>query len=452
MIPQHIFKAYDIRGLVASELSPELAYRVGYYFVTWLKEQSQASGDGKVVIVGRDMRPSSPGFQAEVIRGIREAGFNALDIGLVSTPLFNFSCTQFPESMGGIMITASHNPAEYNGFKATLKNGTSVPGVSFLPCLETNFSPAATLGSLQKRDPLPEYEQRIFSLVKPAEIKPLKIVIDAGNGMAAATFPYWLKKVPVSVEYLYLEPDGTFPNHEANPLKTETLRALQAKVKELNADFGFALDGDCDRIGLVDEKGEVVEASFVGALLGLEVLRDHPKANMLFGLTSSQVVAEAWFKAGATRVEACPPGHAKIKKMMKESKAQFASELSGHLYYHELTDVESSDLSLLYVLRLLSREGRTLSQIIAPLKKYAHSGEINFKVADPKAVLVKLENEYENKATAISRLDGVSFRFDWGWFNVRASNTEPLLRLNLEANTVSAMAEKVTEVSRVINR
>ncbi len=451
-VPQHIFKAYDIRGLVVSELSPDLAYRVGYYFVDLLKiETGRADFKGKAVIVGRDMRDSSLLFQSQVIAGIRDRGVNVIDIGLVSTPLFNFACTELPESAGGIMVTASHNPAEYNGFKATLPTGTSVPGVQFLPCREIALTRSVQTGALSELEPLPLYQNKIFSFVSPAVIKPLRVVIDAGNGMAAATFPVWLKQLPVTVEFLYLEPDGTFPNHEANPLKTETLAALQAKVVAAKADFGFALDGDCDRIGLVDETGAVVEASFVSALLGLEVLRDHPGAPMIYGLTCSRIVPELWRSAGAAATEPSAPGHAKIKKLMKDIGAAFAGELSGHLYYRDIHDLESSDLSLLYVLRLLSREGRPLSELLQPLKKYAHSGEINFKVADTAATLNRLEQAFSGEAKSVNRLDGLTFDCSWGWFNVRASNTEPLLRLNAEAYDASDLEERLAAIRAIIN-
>jgi phosphomannomutase len=246
-----------------------------------------------------------------------------------------------------------------------------------------------------------------------------------------------------------LEPDGTFPNHEANPLKVETLKALQEKVVATGADFGFALDGDCDRIGLVDEKGSVVDASFVGTLLGLEALRAHPGGQMLYDLRSSMIVPETWEQHGAT-TEMCQVGHANIKKTMRETQAVFASELSQHLYYGDLYNLESSDLSLLYVLQLLSRENKKLSELTSPLKKYFHSGEINFEVEDKTLVMKRLEEKYAPDAAEIIRLDGLMMKFDWGWFGVRASNTEPVLRLNVEALTKENLDKKISELKEII--
>jgi phosphomannomutase len=295
------------------------------------------------------------------------------------------------------------------------------------------------------------YLVRIFELVRPEGIKPLKLVIDAGNGMADATFPKMLKHLPVDVTYLYLEPDGTFPNHEANPLKTETLKMLQKKVVSLGANFGFALDGDADRIGMVDEKGNVVDASIVGALIGLEVLRSHDgDAHMLYDLRSSMIVKEVWEKAGAT-TEMCMVGHALIKKMMAVKKADFASELSQHIYFADLYNLESTDLALLYVLQLLSREGRPLSQIIRPYQKYFHSGEVNF-VVDKKGVIMEtVEKEYASEADQVSHLDGLWLKMPWGIISLRSSNTEPVLRLNIEATTRETLDAELSKIKKLIS-
>ncbi|MFA6547585.1 MAG: phosphomannomutase/phosphoglucomutase [Candidatus Magasanikbacteria bacterium] len=470
MFPKQVFKVYDIRGLTEGELSEDLAYRIGRAYGVFLRESStvipirQSAGEESLkVVVGQDMRATSPKYAKEVIRGLNDEGLNVVDIGLASTPLFNFACTFYPEHLAGIMVTASHNPAQYNGFKMTLHDGTPVGGKTGMDTIRDlaeknewtsanaeNVIPAKAgiQASITQKDVFPDYLNKILSIVKPEEIKPLKIVIDAGNGMAAVTFVELLKKLPVQVEYLFLKPDGNFPNHEANPLKTETLKTLQEKVKATGADFGFALDGDADRMGLVDENGEVVEASFVGALAGLEILREHPGVHMLYDLRSSKIQKEVWEANGAT-TGMCPVGHANIKKMMKDQKAEFASELSLHLYFHSMCDVESTDLALLYFLRLLSRSGKKLSELIAPLKKYFHSGEINFKVADKEKVLNNLRVQYGD--AKITELDGLSFEYPTWWFNVRASNTEPVLRLNLEADTKGEMEEKLVNVKNIIN-
>jgi phosphomannomutase len=452
-IPTSIFKAYDIRGLVETELSAELAYRVGRAFVQLLKQKNLLPDEASLV-VGRDMRPSSIEFQKKVMQGMQDEGINVIDIGMVSTPLFYFACVNYPAHAGGIMVTASHNPAEYNGFKMCLGSGIAIgkeTGMDVIQdlVLKNNFEKNSATGTITNKNVLVDYEHKLFSLVDTTKIKSLHLVIDAGNGMGEVTFPDWLKKLPVTVEYLYLEPDGTFPNHEANPLKIETLKDLQKKVVESKADFGLALDGDCDRIGLVDEKGSVVEASYVGALIGLEVLKKHPGSHLMYDLRSSKIVKEVWEAHGAT-TEMSQVGHANIKKAMQNNGAVFASELSQHFYFNDLKNVESSDLCLLYVLELLSREEKTLSQLVMPLKKYFHSGEINFTVQDKSAVLARLAEVYTKSAQTTSELDGLWFGFEWGWFNVRVSNTEPVLRLNLEANAEDLMREKVKEVSGVI--
>lgn len=454
MISESIFKAYDIRGLVESELSEELAYRLGRAFVAFLQKKG-IEINGKHIAVGYDMRNTSIPFSKALTKGMTDAGADAVKIGLTSTPIFNFASAHYPEHVGGIMVTASHNPAEYNGFKMTLGDGLPIGKGSGMDeirdmVLANDFPKSGKTGNVTERDILSDYLDRIFGIVEPDDIKPLKLVVDAGNGMAKVSIPKVLEKLPVEVEYLYLDPDGSFPNHEANPLKAETLKDLQARVRESGADFGFALDGDADRIGLVDERGEIVPPSSVGALIGLEVLRDHPGITMLYDLRSSMAVPELWEAAGAKHTEKCMVGHALIKKYMREKGAEFASELSLHMYFADMYNVESTDLCLLYVLRTLSREGKKLSEITQPMNTYVHSGEKNFEVEDKEAVMQAIEDQYKKDALEVSDLDGVWMRFDWGWFSLRASNTEPVLRLNLEAKDKETMEEKVAEVSRLI--
>ena len=461
-IAKKIFKAYDIRGLADTELSTELAYNLGRAFVSFLRNHDLLKSN-QAVVVGRDMRASSPAFQQALMQGVSDENVPVVDVGLVSTPLFNFACANYPEHAGGVMVTASHNPAQYNGFKITLGDGLPVgeaTGMGEIKDLVVNSGfllagrqvDYADSGVVfPKKDVLADYLKKIFSIVSPDTIRPMKLVIDAGNGMAKVTIPEVLKSLPVTVEYLYLEPDGNFPNHEANPLKVDTLVDLQKKVVETGADFGFALDGDADRIGLVDEKGKVVDASFVGALIGLEVLQTHPGARMLYDVRSSMIVPEVWQAQGAT-VEMCKVGHANIKKALKEVKGAFASELSLHLYYHDTFDVESTDLSLLYILQMLSREKMPLSELIEPLEKYFHSGEINFSIEDKAAVMARIEEKYKSEAQEISHLDGLWMKFDWGWASIRLSNTEPVVRLNLEAEDKQTMMEKINEFSVIITR
>ncbi|MBU0596600.1 phosphomannomutase/phosphoglucomutase [Patescibacteria group bacterium] len=457
IFPEHIFKAYDIRGLIEGELSPEIAYRLGRAFVVFMKKNGFGLSGDKFV-VGRDMRESSFGFSEEVMRGIEDEGGTVVDIGLVSTPVFNFACAHFEDHTAGIMVTASHNPAEYNGFKMTMGDGLPIGGQTGMQEIKKmvqvedfgTVDKVREKGNRLKKEILPVYIDHIFGLIKKENIKPMKIVVDGGNGMGGEILPHVLKVLPqIDVEYLYIEPDGNFPNHEANPLKIETLKDLQAKVNETNANFGFAMDGDADRIGLVDEKGQVVEASFVGALMGLEVLKKHGRGRMLYDLRSSMIIPEVWKENGGAP-DMCMVGHANIKKMMKEKETIFASELSEHFYFGDLYDLESSDLCLLYILEMLSRENKSLSELVQPLKKYFHSGEINFEVEDKDEVIAQLDEKYKAEAEEISHLDGLWMKFGWGWVSVRKSNTEPVLRLNLEVGSEEDMREKVEEISGLI--
>ncbi len=451
MYSTKIFKAYDIRGLAESELSEELAWHIGHAFA-YLLEQKGVVLEGRSLVVGYDMRPTSVPFSKKVIEGIQARGVSVVDIGLVSTPVFNFACAHYPAHAGGIMVTASHNPAEYNGFKLTYENGLPLgqgTGMEELRDLVVgNFrEEVEKRGSVQEFKVIDDYLTKVLSLVDHSSLKPMKIVVDAGNGMAKVSLPKLLEKLPVEVEYLYLEPDGTFPNHEANPLKEETLKDLQERVQSTGAAFGFALDGDADRIGLVDENGDVVPASYVGGLVGLEVLRAHPHAHMLYDLRTSRSVKEAWEREGAT-TEICKVGHANIKKMMKETKAVFASELSLHLYYQDMYDVESSDLSLILVLKILSESDKPLSELWKPLHVYAHSGEINFHVENSSDLIEKIRQRFSD--AAVNELDGVLFEYPDYWISVRKSNTEPVLRLNVEAHSEKKMKEIVEEVRGLI--
>lgn len=452
--PAHIFKAYDVRGLLGSELSEDIAYRVGYSFALYLRQHNLIQ-PGQKAVVGYDMRPSSPEFSRAAIKALNDQGIDVVDVGLTSTPLFNFACTHYPEHAGGIMVTASHNPAQYNGFKMTLGSGLPIgknTGMNEIRDVAGGdiSEPKEQRGLVETKDIYPDYLAKLKSLVDFSAIKPLKIVVDAGNGMAKVSLPRVLAELPITVEYLFLDPDGTFPNHEANPLKTETLRDLQAKVKEVGADFGFALDGDADRIGLVDEHGDVVGASFVGALLGKEVLKKQPGALGLYDLRSSKILADTWESVGA-KTGMCMVGQALIKKMMKDTGAVFGSELSLHVYFGGFYNLECTDLALLYFLRLVSETGQSISELTAPLKKYAHSGEINFEIQDKEMAMQAIREKFGPSAQKTSDLDGVWYSFDWGWASVRVSNTEPLLRLNLETSNPELTKEKVAEFSGLLN-
>jgi len=453
--PAHIFKSYDIRGLADTELSEDLAYTLGRAYIHLLRKKN-VDLEGKSIVVGYDMRPTSGPFHKALINGLTDEGFDVVNIGLATTPLFGFGCTYYDDHAAGIMVTASHNPAEYNGFKMTIGDGMPVGKGSGMEELRDmvergEFGEVQAKGTETQKNIRDDYYARLFELVPKESIKPLKIVVDCANGMGSATFPQLLEQLPVEVEFMYLEPDGTFPNHEANPLKIETLQDLQKRVVEVGADFGFALDGDADRIGLVDEKGNVVEASYVGALVGLEILETNKQATMLYDLRSSQTVPDVWDDHGATTHKS-KVGHANIKVQMRDTGATFASELSLHLYYESMHYLESTDLSLLYVMQLLSKEQKPLTEIIEPLKTYHHSGEHNFEIENKDEVMQRIHDTYKADAIEDLELDGIWMKFDWGWFSVRKSGTEPLLRLNLEARDAEIMQAKLAELTASITQ
>lgn len=452
-VPDHIFKAYDIRGLIEGELSETLAYRLGRAFVAFLTQEGMFDAQ-KYIVVGYDMRPTSQPFRQALMQGLTQAGAKVVDIGMCTTPLFNFACVHFADHMAGIMVTASHNPAAYNGFKMTLGNGLAVGKHSGMDTIRHlvqtgEYEPIESTGTITERTVHDAYYDKLFSLVPKDTIKPLRVVVDAGNGMAKVTVEQLLAQLPVTVDYLYLDPDGTFPNHEANPLKVETLTDLQEHVRATKADFGFAYDGDADRVGLVDEQGQVVPASYVGALVGLEVAKTHQGALFLRDVRASNAVAEVWQEAGV-RADFSPVGHALIKAQMKEVQAAFASELSLHLYYADMYNLDVADLSLLYVLQALSQSQKPLSLLIEPMYRYVHSGEINFEVEDKQAALDRIQDYLAPTAIAENHLDGLRYECEWGWVSVRQSNTEPVLRLNLETKSKEETAKHVANMKALI--
>ena len=448
-IEPKIFKAYDIRGLSPGELTVEIAERVGRAVVEFT-----AAG---VVVVGRDMRTTSSELAKAVIAGVLKSGADVVDIGLTSTPQFYYAVgAQFSGGGvgAGIMITASHNPKEYNGFKMVRGNllpigeGSGMAQIQEL-VIDGKFSdkPEGTVMEIDVRD---EYVQAHIELVPRALIGKPTVVIDAGNGMAGHTLPALLDEYRLKAERLFFELDGTFPNHEANPVKIETLAALIAEVRKQNADLGVSFDGDADRVGFCDETGTPVRGDIMTALLAGEVLKEHPGAPVLYDVRSSWAVKEAIEAAGGTAVM-CRVGHAFIKSKLRELDACFGGELSAHYYFQDFYGVESSDLAMLYVLRAMNKGKRKLSELVAPLLRYHHSGEINFTVKDKDALMKRVEKKFSNGAVSVSKIDGIRIEYGSWWFNVRASNTEPLVRLNLEAKTKEEMEKRIEELSEFIN-
>ncbi|MBI2551206.1 phosphomannomutase/phosphoglucomutase [Candidatus Uhrbacteria bacterium] len=448
--PPSIFRAYDIRG-TTEQLSPELAFAVGAATVRRMKAHT--------VVVGRDMRESGSALSQAVMEGIRSEGARAVDIGECTTSLFNFAVTSIPTHDAGVMVTASHNPSQYNGFKVYEGNGLPVSGEEMGRLIEEGGARGAggprgaggeAVTEMGASALLSSYIDRLFSLVPAPALEGKTIVIDAGNGMGRVTFDPLLERLDANIIRLYFDPDGRFPNHEANPVKFETLKDLQAKMKEVGADLGVALDGDADRILFLDENGEPIHGDVLLAFLATERLAVHPGDAVVWSPNASWAVRDA-IKAAGGRSILEKVGRANLARRVQKEKAAIGGEVSGHYFYPEFQGLESVDFTFLLVLSAYAREGKSMSQLIAPHRTYVNSGERNFEVEDKDGAIARFKKRYMGEATAVSELDGVRLEFSDWWFNVRKSNTEPLVRLTLEAKTKGLMEEKVGEVEGVIN-
>ena len=447
-IRKEIFKAYDIRGRYPQEIDDEDAYRIARAFVTALK--------CKRVVVGHDMRESAAPFEAATIRGLIDQGADVVPIGLTSTPMYYFA-VNYLKADAGVQCSASHNPAEYNGYKMT--GHSAIPSIAFvsnedlwkMACAGEFDDPPQKGRVLPQEDVLDAYAEAVLDTAGIRDFGGLKLVIDCGNGMGGFVLPTICRKVNADPIRLYWRLDGTFPNHEANPLKTETLLALRDRVVDEKADLGVAYDGDADRVAFVDEKGEIIPGDFITALIAREILKKKPGAEILYDLRSSWAVPEEIEKAGGKAVE-CRVGHGLIKKQMREEGGYFGGELSSHYYFSDFYTTDNGDLAMLNIIKLLLAEKKPASEIVAPLRRYFHSGEINSEVADIPAVLARLKQKYGPSAKRVTEIDGYKAEFDDWWFNVRPSNTEPLIRLNLEAKTKEKMEEKVAELLAEIRR
>ncbi|MBN8525977.1 MAG: phosphomannomutase/phosphoglucomutase [Planctomycetes bacterium] len=436
------FKAYDIRGLYPQELNESLAYQIGNATAQVLKLA------GKRYTVGRDMRVSGPMLKAAVVKGLVDAGVHVVDVGMVSTPAVTFSMHHL-DTEGGIQVTASHNPAPYGGIKITGPGFKPIGGGTGMEEIEAIARAAKIVkvpgGSITEVVTLDAYAVYLAKLWAPK--RKLKIVIDGGNGIIGTLFQHLLPKLGnIEVVAMNFDPDGRFPIHEANPLKLENLKDLQARVKAEKADFGAAFDGDGDRCALVDETGEFISCDLTTALLAKYFLAKEPGATIAYDLRSSKVVAEYAASLGGKAVET-RVGHSFIKQTLKHEHAVFAGELSGHYYFRDFWNADSG-LYAFILLANIASETAKLSELVKPLRKYFHTGEINFKVADAAAVFAKAKALQGGK---VEELDGVTVRFaDW-WFNLRASNTEPVVRLNLEADSAALRDAKLAEIKKLIN-
>ncbi|MEW6750977.1 MAG: phosphomannomutase/phosphoglucomutase [Candidatus Latescibacterota bacterium] len=439
-----IFKAYDIRGVYPGQLDEQVAYAVGRAFVTFLQVDQ--------LIVGRDMRLSSPPVREALVHGLTDQGADVTDIGMVSTDQYYHACAILERA--GLMVTASHNPPQYCGFKMVRRMPYLLSGDEGIQDLrriveEDAYAPLPSRrGEVTFRDTSEGFVDRILGLVDPAQIRPLRVIADTGNGMVGPILQRVFQRLPVHLTGLYLEPDGRLPNHGLDPLQPENRAELERRVVAEKADVGFAFDGDGDRFFAIDDRGRFVAGDFLTALMGEYLLERYPGGTVIHDVRASWAVPDLIRASGGVPlVERV--GHAFIKPRMIREGAVFGGEVTGHYYFRDFYNADSGLVPALFLLEMLSRRGVRLSELLDPLQaKYFISGEINSRIADPQGRMEALARRYAD--ARLDRLDGISVTYaDWH-FNVRPSNTEPLLRLNLEATSRRLMEEKRDEVVGVI--
>ena len=446
-INPNIFKAYDVRGVYPDEINEETVYRIGRAFVEYLHPTT--------VAVGRDMRISSPALAAALIRGLSEQGADVVDLGLTTTDELYFAVGKF-NYPAGIMVSASHNPKQYNGLKWCRENAIAISSETGGDeirdlALAGNFPASARQGEVAQRDVTDDYVRHVLSFIDVAKIRPLKIAVDAGNGMAGMIVPKVFAHLPCELVPLYFELDGTFPNHPASPIEPENTEHLRALVPEQHCAMGVAFDGDADRMFLVDETGRLLGGDMVTALVAQSLLRKHPGATILYNLINSRSVPELIEREGGRAVRT-RVGHSFIKAQMREENAIFGGEHSGHFYFRDNWYADSGLIAFLVVLELISESGKTVSELVAEVDHRVRSGEINSEVADQEGRMRAIAEHYTAEGGQVDTLDGITVSFPTWWFNVRPSNTEPLLRLNLEADTAAEMAKRRDEVLHLIRQ
>ncbi|PRW62680.1 phosphomannomutase/phosphoglucomutase [Actinopolyspora mortivallis] len=443
-----IVKAYDIRGLVGEELDAELAREVGAAFTRLV--------GGPAVVVGHDMRESSPELAAAFSEGVTGQGIDVVHIGLASTDMLYFASGHL--DLPGAMFTASHNPPEYNGIKLCRAGAAPVgqdSGLSEIKELIGHGVPEflGAQGSVTRRDMLREYADYLRGLVDLTSIRPLRVVVDAGNGMAGHTVPSVFEGLPIELVPLYFDLDGTFPNHEANPLEPANLEDLRAKVPEVGADLGLAFDGDADRCFVLDAAGEAVSPSAITALIAVRELEVEPGASIIHNLITSRAVPEIVSEHGGKPVRT-RVGHSFIKQTMAETGAIFGGEHSAHYYFREFWRADSGMLAALHVLAALGKQQNTLAGLMSDYSRYVASGEVNSRVDDQTSRMRAVIEEFRHRNGArIDELDGLTVELsDGSWFNLRPSNTEPVLRLNVEATDSERMSALRDEVLTILRR
>ncbi|MFA6027477.1 MAG: phosphomannomutase/phosphoglucomutase [Patescibacteria group bacterium] len=439
-----IFKAYDIRGVYPKQINTETAKALGRSFACFVSE--------KTIIVGRDMRASGQELSQAFINGVLLQGKDVINIGKISTDCSYFASGKL--NLPAAMFTASHNPASYNGIKFSLAGAQPLSSDTGLlkirdMAIAQNWPSASASGKTQEKDILPEYINHALSLVASANIKNLSVAVDAGNGMAGKIIPLLQEKLSINVTPLYFELDGTFPNHEANPIKLENVQDLIKTVKEKKADIGLAFDGDADRVFFIDEKGARVSSSLVTAMIAEQILIKNPKAAIIYNVPCSKIVSETIERCGGKGIKE-RVGHSFIKATMKKYGAIFGGEHSGHYYFKDNYFADSGLIAALFVLEIISKLDKPFSQILEKFQKYFAIEETNSEVTDKEEKIKELKEKY--KDARIEEMDGVTFMYPDYWFNVRPSNTEPALRLNLEANTEELKNNKTQEILNIIRQ
>ncbi len=445
-IDESIFKAYDIRGVYPGQINEEAAYRIGRAFVSFRGCSN--------VVVGRDARQSSPVIHESLVKGITDQGADVIDIGLSTTPMFYFSIANYGHD-SGIMITASHNPKDYNGLKLCREKAIPIGGETGMEeikklAVENNFEEPSRKGGVSGKKPLDDYAKKVLSFAE--EIKrsrKLRLVVDAGNGMSPVVFPKIEEALPIEAEKLCFEVDCSFPNHEANPSKEETTEELKSRVRGGKADMGIAFDGDADRIGFVDENGRLVPSDLITALLAEEFLEKNPGEKILYEVRSTWAVRDTIKEKGGIPV-LWKAGHALIKEKMRKDDILFGGEKSGHCFYRDFWYADSAMITMVKVLNVLSKKGCGLSEALKPFEKYYSSEEINFRIEDKDKVIRGVEESLKQEAVNIMHVDGLTMEFKGWWFNLRKSNTEPLLRLNMEADTEDGLKRARERMEKLI--
>ena len=446
-IDPHIFGAYDVRGVYPTDLTDDAAYRVGRAFVQYLGASQ--------VAIGRDMRVSSPALAAALIRGVTDQGADAIDLGMTTTDELYFAVGKFGYP-AGVMITASHNPGKYNGIKMCRENAIAISsetgGFAIRDiALSGQFQEPARKGQVIQRDALDDYINHALSFIDLSKVKPLKIAVDAGNGMAGMMIPKVFERLPCALVPLFFELDGSFPNHPASPIEPENTEELRRVVPEQQCAMGVAFDGDADRMFLIDEHGRLLGGDMVTALVAQTLLKRFPDSTILYNLISSRSVPEVIERNGGHAVRT-RVGHSFIKAQMRENNAIFGGEHSGHFYFRDNWYADSGLIAFLTVLQLVSESGKPVSELVAAFDTRFRSGEVNSEVHDQKARMAAIEQQYASQGAEIDHLDGITLSFPTWWANIRPSNTEPLLRLNVEADTHEEMERRRDEVLQLIRQ